>query len=90
MAPFQEFWRQHAGLSRAAGDSIRWWPDATTAASCWRSLRGQVTPAPTPPATIAQNSDLDPPTQHGRPATRAALCTTSLDEVLCISDLYPS
>ncbi len=35
-----------------------------------------------------QNSDPDPPTQHRRPTARAALRTASLDEVLCISDLY--
>ncbi|OBI53361.1 hypothetical protein A5706_22475 [Mycobacterium sp. E796] len=35
-----------------------------------------------------QNSDPDPPTQPGRPAAGAELRTASLDEVLCISDLY--
>ncbi len=40
-------------------------------------------------AVGVQNSDPDPPAQRGRPAARAGLRTASLDEVLCISGLYP-
>ncbi len=40
-------------------------------------------------AVGVHNSDPDPPTQHGRPPARAGLRTASLDEVLCISALYP-
>jgi hypothetical protein len=39
-------------------------------------------------AVGVQDSDHDPPAQRGRPPTRAALRTASLDEVLCISGLY--
>jgi hypothetical protein len=34
------------------------------------------------------DSDPDPPAQRGRPTADAELRTASLDEVLCISDLY--
>jgi glycosyltransferase involved in cell wall biosynthesis/tetratricopeptide (TPR) repeat protein len=38
--------------------------------------------------TGGRNTDPDPPAQHRRPAADAGLRTATLDEVLCISDLF--